>query len=45
MKKVEAEKIAPMRAQLLIEYINQILSDTQKVSGEILINSAKIDGE
>lgn len=45
MKKIEAMEIAPEKSKLLCEYINQILSDEQKINGEILINSAKIDGE
>lgn len=45
MKKVEAMQIAPQRSQLLIEYIMQILSDSNQVCGEILIDSAKINNE
>lgn len=45
MKKVEAMTIAPKRAELLIEYVNQILSDDKRVSGEIEISSANINNE
>ncbi len=45
MKKKEAMQIAPERSRLLCEYITQILSDNEKVNGEIQINSAKINDE
>lgn len=45
MKKEEALKIAPKRSKLLCEYIIQILSDKEKVKGEIKISSAKINNE
>lgn len=45
MKKEEAKQLAPKCAELLIQYIEQFLSDDKKVNGEILINSAKIDGK
>ena len=45
MKKVEAMELAPERSKLLCEYITQILSDNEKVNGEIKINSDKISNE
>lgn len=45
MKKEEAMQIAQERSRVLCEYISQILSDPQKVEGEIRINSTKIDKE
>lgn len=45
MKKVEAMELAPERSKLLCEYITQILSDSEKVEGEIKINFAKINNE
>lgn len=45
MKKVEAMELAPERSKLLCEYITQILSDNEKVNGEIKINFAKINNE
>lgn len=45
MKKEEAIQIAPERSALLCEYIIQILSDVEKVNGEIKIDSAKINNE
>ena len=45
MKKEEAMNIAPKRSNLLCEYILQILSDTEKVNGEIKIDSVKINNE
>lgn len=45
MKKNEAIKIAPKRAELLCEYITQILSDPDKVDGEIEISYAKIENK
>ena len=45
MKKEDAMQIAPERSKLLCEYITQILSDNEKVSGEIRIDSAKINNE
>ena len=45
MKKEEALKMAPERSRLLCEYIIQILSDNEKINGEIRINSAKINNE
>ena len=45
MKKVEAMELAPESSKLLCEYITQILSDNEKVNGEIKINFAKINNE
>ncbi len=45
MKKEEAMEIAPKRSLLLCEYIIQILSDAEKVNGEIEINFTKINNE
>lgn len=45
MKKIEAIELAPERSKLLCEYITQILSDNEKVNGEIKINFAKINIE
>lgn len=45
MKKIEAMELAPERSKLLCEYITQILSDNEKVNGEIKINFAKINNE
>lgn len=45
MKKVEAMTIVPKRAELLIEYVNQIISDDKRVYGEIEIASANINNE
>ena len=44
-KKEEAIQIAPERSVLLCEYITQIMSDDEKVNGEIKIDSAKINNE
>lgn len=45
MKKAEALQIAPERSKLLCEYIIQILSDKEKITGEIRIDSAFINNE
>lgn len=45
MKKEEALQLAPERSRLLCEYVTQILSDTQKVNGEIRIDSARVENE
>ena len=45
VKKRETSILAKEKANLLIEYITQILTDEKKVYGEILIYSAKIDGK
>ncbi len=45
MKKKEAEKLAPQKINLIIEYITQILEDTSKVSGMMRFSSAKINSQ
>lgn len=45
MKKVEAMQIAPERLKILCEYTIQMLSDKEKITGEIRIDSAKINNE
>lgn len=45
MKKEEAYQIALDQSNLLCEYIRQVLSDNEKVNGEIRIDSAKINNE
>lgn len=45
MKKEEAKLLAPERAKLIIEYITQILSDEDKVKGQIDFSFAKIEKE
>lgn len=45
MKKEEAITLAPERSRLICEYIQQFLSDNEKINGEIRIGSAKIDNQ
>jgi hypothetical protein len=45
MKKNEAQTLAPTKSNLIMEYISQILSDTDKVSGRIEFNFAKINNQ
>ncbi len=45
MKKIEAMELAPERSKLIIEYITQILSDSEKVNARMNFNSAKIDNQ
>lgn len=45
MKKIEAQAIAPERSRLIIEYITQILSDSEKVNASMNFSSAKIDNQ
>ena len=45
MKKIEAMELAPKRSKLIIEYITQILSDSEKVNARMNFNSAKIDNQ
>lgn len=45
MKKVEAQELAPIKSELIMEYISQILSDDEKVSGNMNFYHAKIDGQ
>lgn len=35
MKKLEAKALAPTKSNLIMEYITQILSDTDKLNGDI----------
>lgn len=44
MKKVEAEKIAVNVSRVIMEYITNILTDSQKVEGTIDFVSGKVDG-
>ncbi len=45
MKKNEAQMLAPSKSNLIMEYITQILSDTDKLNGEIEFNFAKINNQ
>jgi hypothetical protein len=45
MKKNEAQSLAPAKSNLIMEYITQILSDTDKISGKIEFNFAKINSQ
>lgn len=45
MKKIEAQELALERSKLVIEYITQILSDSDKVIGNMMFEHAKIDGK
>jgi len=45
MKKIEAKALAPEKSKLVIEYITQILSDSEKVNSVIDFWYAKIDGQ
>lgn len=45
MKKEEALILALEKSKLVIEYITQILSDTNKVNGIMEFSSAKIEGQ
>lgn len=45
MKKIEAMELAPESSKLIIEYITQILSDSEKVNARMNFNSAKIDNQ
>ena len=42
MKKKEAQMLAPSKSNLIMEYITQILSDTDKLNGDIEFNFAYI---
>lgn len=44
MKKAEAQILAPEKSQILIGYLNNILSEDKKLSGKIIIRSVKLDG-
>lgn len=45
MKKLEAKVLAPEKSKLVIEYITQILSDSEKVNSVMDFWYAKIDGQ
>lgn len=45
MKKNEAQVLAPTKSNLIMEYITQILSDTDKLNGDIEFNFAKINNQ
>lgn len=45
MKKNEAQVLAPTKSNLILEYITQILSDTDKLNGDIEFNFAKINNQ
>ncbi len=45
MKRIEAQELALERSKLVIEYITQILSDSDKVIGNMRFEHAKIDGK
>ena len=45
MKKIEAKAEAPEKSKLVIEYITQILSDSEKVNSVMDFWYAKIDGQ
>ena len=45
MKKIEAQELAPEKSKLVIEYITQILSDSEKINSKMNFWYAKIDGQ
>ena len=45
MKKIEAKALAPEKSKLVIEYITQILSNSEKVNSVMNFWYAKIDGQ
>lgn len=45
MKKIEAKSLAPEKSKLVIEYITQILSDSEKTNSTMDFWYAKIDGQ
>lgn len=45
MKKIEAKALAPEKSKLVIEYITQILSDSEKMNSTMDFWYAKIDGQ
>ena len=45
MKKIKAKALAPEKSKLVIEYITQILSDSEKVNSVMDFWYAKIDGQ
>ena len=45
MKKVEAQELAPEKSKLVIEYIAQILSDSEQTNSKMNFDTTKIDGQ
>lgn len=45
MKKKEAEVLAPQKVDVIMEYVTNILEDSQQVFASINFNAAKINGE
>lgn len=45
MKKIEAMELAPLRSNLLIEYIDSFLADSEEMNPKIRISSVKFDSE
>ena len=45
MKKIEAMELAPLRSNLLIEYIDSFLADSETMNPKIRISSVKFDSE
>ena len=45
MKKIEAQELAPEKSKLVIEYITQILSDSERINSKMNFWYAKIDGQ
>lgn len=45
MKKIEAMELAPLRSNLLIEYIDAFLEDTNLINPKIRISSVKVDSK
>ena len=42
MKKIEAQKLAPEKSKLIIDYIIQILSDKEKTKSKMNLYHAKL---
>ncbi len=45
MKKFEAEMIVPEESRVMVEYLNQILSDDKQVLGKIIFGNCKVENE
>ena len=45
MKKIEAEIVAPQKVNIIMEYVNNILENSNKVSAQMNFDSVKIDGQ
>ena len=45
MKKIEAQKLAPEKSKLIIDYIIQILSKNEKTNSKMNFYQAKINGQ